>query len=230
MKLSALSGHIKAHITSQKRPLSEGAADPAAKRQRKAWVIPAKTMPLTWEMTMVSKDDKNPEIEHAAGTPLSAALVLRNIARNVVKTESEEHLLKEHEKGGEGGGWNEKLFRPVMARLFEVMTENKHLVSFGVLFNHHSIPPPLSPSLPRDQSVVANAYCRPITSRRCYSLCKPTVHKSIIAFRSCARTPPEAATRPGLYFLGPVLFNNSVPLFYTHGFGFAHFFFPPIPS
>lgn len=145
MKLSALSGHIKAHITSQKRPLSEGAADPAAKRQRKAWVIPAKTMPLTWEMTMVSKDDKNPEIEHAAGTPLSAALVLRNIARNVVKTESEEHLLKEHEKGGEGGGWNEKLFRPVMARLFEVMTENKHLVSFGVLFNHHSIPYPPPP-------------------------------------------------------------------------------------
>ena len=59
-------------------------------------------------------------------------MVLRNIARNVVKTESEEHLIKMRERAkteDERTGWNEKLFRPVMPRLFEVLAENKALVS-----------------------------------------------------------------------------------------------------
>lgn len=128
LRLSELSGHIKGHVLSQKRSAPEP-FEPAAKRQKKSYIIPAKTMSLTWEQTLLTPDDQNPTIEHAAGIPLSAVLVLRNIARNVVKTESQEQLLKEHEMGGEGGGWNEKLFRPVLARLFEVMTENKHMVS-----------------------------------------------------------------------------------------------------
>ncbi|KAI2633211.1 hypothetical protein GGS26DRAFT_555722 [Hypomontagnella submonticulosa] len=130
MKLSALARHIKTHFpTSQKRANSEG-SESTAKRQRRAYVTPAKTMSLTWEQTIVTRDERNPKLEQAAGIPLSAVLVLRNIARNVVKTESEEQLLKEHELGGEGGGWNEKLFRPVMPRLFEVMTENKAMADY----------------------------------------------------------------------------------------------------
>ncbi|KAI1766952.1 hypothetical protein GGR53DRAFT_484177 [Hypoxylon sp. FL1150] len=131
MRLSELTRHIKTHFPSpQKRPLSEGSLDSSAKRQRRAYITPAKTMSLAWEQTIVTRDERNPKMEQAAGIPLSAVLVLRNIARNVVKTESEEQLLKKHEMGGEGGGWNEKLFRPVMARLFEVMTENRAMADY----------------------------------------------------------------------------------------------------
>ncbi|KAI0169231.1 hypothetical protein GGR52DRAFT_554263 [Hypoxylon sp. FL1284] len=139
MKLSELTRHIKTHFPSpQKRPPSEGSTADAssAKRQRRAYVTPAKTMSLAWEQTMVTRDERNPKTEQAAGIPLSAVLVLRNVARNVVKTESEEQLLKKHEMGGEGGGWNEKLFRPVMARLFEVMTENRAMADYVTSLLH----------------------------------------------------------------------------------------------
>ncbi|KAI0443476.1 arid/bright DNA binding domain-containing protein [Xylaria telfairii] len=130
MKLAELTRHVKTHVPSApKRPQQDG-VEPAAKRQRKSYITPAKTMSLTWEKTVVTSDERKPNIEQAAGIPLSAVLVLRNIARNVVKTESEEELLKKNETGGESGGWNEKLFRPVMARLFEVMTENKALATY----------------------------------------------------------------------------------------------------
>ncbi|KAI2609725.1 uncharacterized protein GGS25DRAFT_485961 [Hypoxylon fragiforme] len=135
IKLSQLACHTKTHIPSAPKRVPGEAVESIAKRQRKAYITPAKTMSLAWEQTIVTKDERNPKIEQAAGIPLSAVLVLRNIARNVVKTESEEQLLKKHEMGGEGGGWNEKLFRPVMARLFEVMTENKALVRFSFLFS-----------------------------------------------------------------------------------------------
>jgi chromatin structure-remodeling complex subunit RSC9 len=134
LKLAELTRHIKTHVPSaQKRPQQDG-TELAVKRQRKSYITSAKTMTLTWEKTVVTVDDRKPNLEQAAGIPLSAVLVLRNIARNVVKTESEEELLKAHEADGEGGGWNERLFRPVMARLFEVMTENKALVCFLVRF------------------------------------------------------------------------------------------------
>ncbi|RYP76468.1 hypothetical protein DL771_001702 [Monosporascus sp. 5C6A] len=130
MKLSELTRHIKTHFPASQKRLPVDGLEPAAKRQKRSYVIPAKTMSLAWEQTLVTRDERNPKIEQAAGIPLSAVLVLRNIARNVVKTESEEKLLKKHEMGGEGGGWNEKLFRPVMARLFEVMTENKAMAGY----------------------------------------------------------------------------------------------------
>ncbi|KAI0201544.1 hypothetical protein F4808DRAFT_103882 [Astrocystis sublimbata] len=134
MKLAELTRHIKTHVPAgPKRPQQDG-VEPASKRQRKSFITPAKTMSLTWEKTMITIDERKPSIEQAAGIPLSAVLVLRNIARNIVKTESEEELLKENEtSSGESGGWNEKLFRPVMARLFEVMTENKALVGCGIM-------------------------------------------------------------------------------------------------
>ncbi|KAI0477638.1 hypothetical protein GGR56DRAFT_638124 [Xylariaceae sp. FL0804] len=142
MQLADFTRHIKTHVPAPpKRAAVDGAAEPAQassnKRSRRSYVTPAKTMSLAWEQTLVTRDDKNPKVEQAAGIPLSAVLVLRNIARNVVKTEAEERLLKRHAMngGGEGageggGGWNEKLFRPVMVRLFEVMTENKALAGY----------------------------------------------------------------------------------------------------
>ncbi|KAK7931488.1 hypothetical protein PG985_002200 [Apiospora marii] len=130
VQLSQLTRHLKTHIPlPQKRGLSE-TNESIAKRQRKSYVVPAKTMCITWEQTLVTKDERKPQLDQAAGIPLSAVLVLRNIARNVVKTESEEELLKKEEQGGESGGWNERLFRPVVSRLFEVMTENKAMASY----------------------------------------------------------------------------------------------------
>ncbi|KAI0155189.1 hypothetical protein GGR57DRAFT_464522 [Xylariaceae sp. FL1272] len=128
LKLADLCSHIKVHIP--KRRSEQEAYEAMARKQRKTFITPAKTMSITWEQTMTTRDERNPKVEQPAGIPLSAVLVLRNIARNVVKTESEEELLKRHEMGGEAGGWNERLFRPVMARLFEVLTENKAMAPY----------------------------------------------------------------------------------------------------
>ncbi|KAI1175908.1 arid/bright DNA binding domain-containing protein [Nemania sp. FL0916] len=130
LMLMEFMSHIKTHIPPAQVRRHLDAPDPAAKRQQRSYITPAKTMSLTWEKTAVTSDDRKPNVEQAAGIPLSAVLVLRNIARNVVKTESEEKLLKQQETGGECGGWNERLFRPVMTRLFEVMTENRALAAY----------------------------------------------------------------------------------------------------
>ncbi|KAJ1338398.1 chromatin structure-remodeling complex subunit RSC9 [Microdochium nivale] len=129
-KLSELTRHIKIHVpSSHKRALSE-TTESVAKRQRRSFIIPAKTMSLSWEQTVITRDERNPKIEQAAGIPLSAVLVLRNIARNVVKTEAEEELRNKQGASSDCGGWNERLFRPVLPRLFEVMTENKAMATY----------------------------------------------------------------------------------------------------
>lgn len=101
---------------------------------------PAKTITITYEETASVRDERNPNAPpQAAGIPLSAVLILRNIARNVVKTGAEEALVKGKDKksNGEAGddvdeekGWNERLFRPVMPRLWEVFTENRLLAPY----------------------------------------------------------------------------------------------------
>jgi chromatin structure-remodeling complex subunit RSC9 len=72
-------------------------------------------------------------------------LILRNIARNVGKTEAEEALAKQEREARDSSeatgdlvvgdisrpdtvvGYKERLFRPVMGRLWEVFTENRLL-------------------------------------------------------------------------------------------------------
>ncbi|KAH6618115.1 hypothetical protein B0J18DRAFT_271769 [Chaetomium sp. MPI-SDFR-AT-0129] len=115
-------------------------------------VRPAKTISLMYEETASARDERNPQAPpQAAGIPLSAALILRNIARNVVKTAAEEKLRGQKASGSgsalegpavaaesdisnavtmETGGWNERLFRPVMPRLWEVFTENRLLAPY----------------------------------------------------------------------------------------------------
>jgi chromatin structure-remodeling complex subunit RSC9 len=125
---------------------------PSASRQPRV-VKPARTVTLPYEETASMRDERNPNAPpQAAGIPLSAVLILRNIARNVVKTAAEQRLYKEEAAagavadgdgedegvhGGEngGGGWNERLFRPVMPRLWEIFTENRLLSPYvGSLF------------------------------------------------------------------------------------------------
>ncbi|RGP77638.1 hypothetical protein FLONG3_4211 [Fusarium longipes] len=120
MRLQEFARHINTHI-SLALP-----SEAHSRKPERAWIIPATTMTVTFEETMTVCDERNPNLPpQAAGIPLSAALVLRNIARNVVKTEAEEEMLKTQAETGESGGWNETLFRPLLPRLFEILAENR---------------------------------------------------------------------------------------------------------
>ncbi|CCC13101.1 unnamed protein product [Sordaria macrospora k-hell] len=141
---------------------------PSPKRSKTRVIKPASTISLTFEETASVRDERNPNVPpQAAGIPLSAVLILRNIARNVVKTDAEERLRKQSRKRlGDGqeeddndeakeeeeeegalvvvstvpsypglvvsadAGWNERLFRPVMPRLWEVFCENRLLAPY----------------------------------------------------------------------------------------------------
>ncbi|KFA63604.1 hypothetical protein S40285_04138 [Stachybotrys chlorohalonatus IBT 40285] len=124
MRLRDFARHIYTHLSG----MAQGPGSAQSKQERKSWVVPAKMMTVTYEETVTVRDERNPNAPpQAAGIPLSAVLVLRNIARNVVKTEAEEDLAKQQEQSQEKGGWNERLFQPVAPRLFEVLAENKAL-------------------------------------------------------------------------------------------------------
>ncbi|ROV87066.1 hypothetical protein VSDG_10142 [Cytospora chrysosperma] len=150
--LATLMSHVKTHLMAVQQnfapgpttvhPIS-GTSDAASngsgpspsvnqhKKAKRSHVIPAKLMALTYEETMTVRDERNPHgPPQPAGTPFSAVLVLRNIARNVVKTEAQEELLEEQEReqiDPRARGWNEKLFRAVLPRLHEIMSENRVL-------------------------------------------------------------------------------------------------------
>jgi chromatin structure-remodeling complex subunit RSC9 len=177
LHLAQFMTHIKTHIKTEQarhasstapvQPTADGApasataatpgsavpASPSKQRlppPRQPRVLkPAKTITITYEETASVRDERNPNAApQAAGIPLSAVLILRNIARNVVKTGAEEAILK-GQPGGKGGdekdadgddegkgkqrggrGWNEVLFRPVMGRLWEVFTYNRLLAPY----------------------------------------------------------------------------------------------------
>jgi chromatin structure-remodeling complex subunit RSC9 len=123
--LSQIANHIKVHLPPP--PSSKGSLDyngpPPAKKLRLSYIKSPPKQAFKYYLTAV--DERN----DAAGIPLSSVLVLRNLARNLSKTEAEETALKEG-----GISWVDKLFKPVQPRLFEVMAHNKSLVSL----DHHS--------------------------------------------------------------------------------------------
>lgn len=149
--LGTFMSHVKTHLmavqqnfeplvtTNQSNGVSDATSNssgpsPSAnpnKRFKRGHFVPAKSLTLTYEETMTARDERNPNGPlQPAGTPFSAVLVLRNIARNVVKTEAQEQLLEEQRRqGADDGarGWNEQLFRVVLPRLHEIMTENRVL-------------------------------------------------------------------------------------------------------
>jgi chromatin structure-remodeling complex subunit RSC9 len=124
LRLHDFARHINTHVSATLPSL-----DSPGRQRSKPWVVPAKTMTLSYEETLTVRDERNPNLPpQAAGIPLSAALILRNIARNIVKTDAEEELLKLQAKRQDSRGWNETLFRPVQPRLFEILAENRALV------------------------------------------------------------------------------------------------------
>jgi chromatin structure-remodeling complex subunit RSC9 len=129
MKLSQFGNHIKIHVTAQaaaqanalgKESHINGFLDGLpAKKSKPSWIEPA--VKRTWLFVETPVDERG----DAAGIPLTAVLVLRNLARNLPKTEAEEIAMKE-----EGAvSYVEKLFKPVEGRLWEVFSKNKSLVS-----------------------------------------------------------------------------------------------------
>ena len=138
MLMADFMAHVKTHLVIEERnsnashtvdvSQTPGGSYQSSKRAKRPYVLPARTISLVFEETATVRDERNANAPpQAGGIPLSAILVLRNIARNIVKTETEEALLKVQDKGSEKGGWNERLFRPVSSRLYEVMAENKYL-------------------------------------------------------------------------------------------------------
>lgn len=149
MPLSALMQHVKTHLMAVQQnfeppkhlastagegetPLADGSGSSPGgnptKRTKRPYVVPAQLFSFMNEETLTTRDERNPNLVQPGGIPLSAVLVLRNIARNVVKTEAQDDLLKEQEKQGvdeKARGWNERLFRSVLPRLHEVMTANR---------------------------------------------------------------------------------------------------------
>ncbi|KAK0617386.1 hypothetical protein B0T14DRAFT_435538 [Immersiella caudata] len=155
LNLFQFMSHIKTHVTTEEAAYSNFQNQASAveahtpssrnKRPKPRVVEPAKTIQLSYEETASVRDERNPNAPpQAAGIPLSAMLILRNIARNVGKTEAEEALTKQEEaresmdtsgdlavgstkSSNAVVGYKERLFRPVMGRLWEVFTENRLL-------------------------------------------------------------------------------------------------------
>lgn len=131
MNLQSFARHITTHIST----MIPG-PNAVHRHQRSQWIVPAKTMSIVLEETPTFRDERTPDApSQAGGIPLSAVLVLRNIARNVVKTEAEEELLKEQSRSPEKGGWNEKLFRPHLSQLYGILAENLAMVRNTFVFS-----------------------------------------------------------------------------------------------
>jgi chromatin structure-remodeling complex subunit RSC9 len=120
--LLQLARHIKVHLPpkpSSTKISPNYFGPPPAKKLKPSYLIPPPSHAL--EDIQTATDER----KEAAGIPLSAVLVLRNLARNLAKTEAEEIAMKP----GGGVSWIDKLFKPVERRLFEIMAHNRSLVS-----------------------------------------------------------------------------------------------------
>ncbi|KAF4637211.1 hypothetical protein G7Y89_g878 [Cudoniella acicularis] len=122
-KLSQLATHIKVHLSPRPSATKESGdhcGPPPLKKLKPSYLTPGPKQTFQHQVTAID------ERHDAAGIPLSAVLVLRNLARNLSKTESEDIALK---LPG-GVSWVDRLFKPVEPRLYEVMAHNRSLTSY----------------------------------------------------------------------------------------------------
>ena len=115
--LAEIARHIKVHLPPAPSAAKSLELGPAAKK-RKLSHRASKKQFFAHYHTQV--DEQN----LAAGVPLSAVLVLRNLARNISKTDAEENSIKAGEVS-----WVDRLFKPVEPRLFDIMAHNQKMVS-----------------------------------------------------------------------------------------------------
>ncbi|KAG4420036.1 hypothetical protein IFR04_006795 [Cadophora malorum] len=120
-KLLDIANHIKVHLPPRHVPRKEPEhfGPPPAKKSKPSYIISAPKRSLIFQVT--AQDERS----EAAGIPLSAVLVLRNLARNIPKTDAEAAT-----KLGGGVSWLDRLFKPVEPRLFEILAHNKSLAVY----------------------------------------------------------------------------------------------------
>jgi chromatin structure-remodeling complex subunit RSC9 len=111
--LVVIGKHIKVHF-----PTRKTSATKDSQKSKLSYIISPKKYSYKYQVTAVD------ERGEAAGIPLSAVLVLRNLARIIPKTEAEQIALKQT-----GVSWVDRLFKPVQPQLTEVMAHNRALVS-----------------------------------------------------------------------------------------------------
>ncbi|PHH62281.1 hypothetical protein CDD81_7269 [Ophiocordyceps australis] len=116
--------HVNTHIMA----MLPGTDSVRLKATHPPWLIPALHRRIRHEET--ARDERPVQMGlgwdkvQAAGIPVSAVLVLRNIARNAAKTEAGE---EEQQRSGAKMSLCERLFWPQRPRLFEILTENKYM-------------------------------------------------------------------------------------------------------
>ena len=119
--LSEIATHIKVHLPPRPSAVSKdspGHYGAPSKKSKPSYIIYPPKQFVKAYITQV--DERN----EAAGIPLSAVLVLRNLARNLPKTEADENAMKL-----DGSvSWVDRLFKPVEPRLFDIMAHNRSLV------------------------------------------------------------------------------------------------------
>jgi chromatin structure-remodeling complex subunit RSC9 len=130
LRLAEFAAHIKIHVNAQAfthttlsaREISSHVHSdgPQSKKFKPSWNEP--------QVKIVFKFFETPVDERgdAAGIPLTAVLVLRNLARNLPKTEAEENAIK----SGDTVSYVDRFFKPVERKLWDVFMHNKSLVSY----------------------------------------------------------------------------------------------------
>lgn len=117
-KLSELAAHIKVHLPPAASSADAADVQSTTKRSKPSYIVPGSKK--HWLSQTVPHDER----QEASGLPLTSALVLRNLARNIPKTDADEVYVK-------FGGVSRvhHLFKPVEPRFWEILAHNKPLVS-----------------------------------------------------------------------------------------------------
>ncbi|KAI9736533.1 MAG: Chromatin structure-remodeling complex protein rsc9 [Claussenomyces sp. TS43310] len=128
LRLNQFASHLKVHMSasfsesSKAGALANGLTNGATqeKNSKQKWLEPA--LKQKWDFIQTPSDERG----DASGISLSAVLVLRNLARNLPKTESEENAMKDDE----AVSLVCRLFKPVEGRLWDIFAHNKVLSSY----------------------------------------------------------------------------------------------------
>lgn len=117
MQTAQFASHIKIHLPREKTA-EELRADREKNGNLPSWIEKQETRRVTYIQGQMD------EHGDAAGISLTAVLVLRNLARNLVKTEAEEIATKQGELS-----YLTRYFKPIEPRLFYLLAHSKTMVS-----------------------------------------------------------------------------------------------------
>ncbi len=116
MKTTQFGSHLKTHLPVEKTEIAKAASK--ENEGQPSYIEPAVTKKFKYLLTST---DEHGEV---TGIPLTAILVLRNLARNLPKTDAEEEAQKKGEIG-----YVTRYFKAVEPRLFDLLAHNKTMVS-----------------------------------------------------------------------------------------------------